>query len=47
MNKHDFFLSLLTEELFNYFCFLQDIFSNEFVFVPGKSCQVIDSPFFL
>uniref|UniRef100_H3DFV6 Glyceronephosphate O-acyltransferase n=2 Tax=Tetraodon nigroviridis TaxID=99883 RepID=H3DFV6_TETNG len=29
----------LREELFNYFCFLQDVFSNEFVFVPGKSFQ--------
>ncbi|XP_056872633.1 dihydroxyacetone phosphate acyltransferase [Takifugu flavidus] len=27
------------EELFNYFFFLQDVFSNEFIFVPGKSSQ--------
>lgn len=34
-----------TEELFNYFCFLQEVFSNEFIFVPGKSFQVLVSPF--
>lgn len=38
--------SLFTEELFNYFFFLQDIFSNEFIFVPGKSSQVVVSLFF-
>lgn len=37
---------LFTDELFNYFFFLQDIFSNEFIFVPGKSSQVVVSPFF-
>lgn len=40
-----FFLPF-TEELFSYFCFLQDVFSDEFIFVPGKSFQVIVSPFF-
>lgn len=37
---------LFTEELFDYFVFLQDVFSNEFIFVPGKSPQVVVSPFF-
>ncbi|XP_071775102.1 dihydroxyacetone phosphate acyltransferase isoform X1 [Centroberyx gerrardi] len=27
------------DELFTFFCFLQDIFSNEFIFVPGRSNQ--------
>lgn len=27
------------EELFTFFCFLQDVFSNEFIFIPGKSSQ--------
>ncbi|XP_035534112.1 dihydroxyacetone phosphate acyltransferase [Morone saxatilis] len=26
-------------ELFSFFCFLQDVFSNEFIFIPGKSPQ--------
>lgn len=38
--------SLFTEELSNYFFFLQDVFSNEFIFVPGKSSQVVVPPFF-
>lgn len=42
-NKAGF--SPFTEELFHYFCFLQDVFSNEFIFVPGKSFQVVVSPF--
>ncbi|XP_013867428.1 dihydroxyacetone phosphate acyltransferase [Austrofundulus limnaeus] len=28
------------DELQAYFCFLQDVFSNEFIFVPGRSSQV-------
>ncbi|XP_051264087.1 dihydroxyacetone phosphate acyltransferase isoform X1 [Dicentrarchus labrax] len=27
------------DELFSFFCFLQDVFSNEFIFIPGKSPQ--------
>ncbi|XP_070705394.1 dihydroxyacetone phosphate acyltransferase [Pempheris klunzingeri] len=27
------------DELFTFFCFLQDVFANEFIFVPGKSSQ--------
>ncbi|XP_076612489.1 dihydroxyacetone phosphate acyltransferase-like [Chaetodon auriga] len=27
------------DELFTFFCFLQDIFSNEFIFIPGRSSQ--------
>ncbi|KAM6906234.1 dihydroxyacetone phosphate acyltransferase [Lycodopsis pacificus] len=27
------------DELFAFFCFLRDVFSNEFIFVPGKSSQ--------
>lgn len=34
---------LFTDELFTFFCFLQDVFSNEFIFIPGKSSQVTTS----
>ncbi|XP_067098172.1 dihydroxyacetone phosphate acyltransferase [Osmerus mordax] len=27
------------EDIFNFFSFLQDVFSNEFIFVPGKTSQ--------
>ncbi|CAK6962195.1 dihydroxyacetone phosphate acyltransferase isoform X1 [Scomber scombrus] len=27
------------DELFSFFCFLQDVFSNEFLFIPGNSSQ--------
>ncbi|TNN61604.1 Dihydroxyacetone phosphate acyltransferase [Liparis tanakae] len=27
------------DELFAFFCFLRDVFSNEFIFIPGKSSQ--------
>uniref|UniRef100_A0A3B5BEB5 Dihydroxyacetone phosphate acyltransferase-like n=1 Tax=Stegastes partitus TaxID=144197 RepID=A0A3B5BEB5_9TELE len=28
-----------TDELLSFFCFLQDIFSHEFIFIPGRSTQ--------
>lgn len=31
---------LFTDKLFAFFCFLQDVFSNEFIFIPGKSSEV-------
>ncbi|XP_030577859.1 dihydroxyacetone phosphate acyltransferase [Archocentrus centrarchus] len=27
------------DELFTFFCFLQDVFSNEFIFIPGRASQ--------
>ncbi|XP_041832745.1 dihydroxyacetone phosphate acyltransferase [Melanotaenia boesemani] len=27
------------DELLSFFCFLQDVFSNEFIFIPGRSSQ--------
>ncbi|XP_026010376.1 dihydroxyacetone phosphate acyltransferase-like [Astatotilapia calliptera] len=27
------------DELFSFFCFLQDVFSNEFIFIPGRAVQ--------
>uniref|UniRef100_A0A673CK81 Si:ch73-21k16.5 n=1 Tax=Sphaeramia orbicularis TaxID=375764 RepID=A0A673CK81_9TELE len=35
------------DELFVFFCFLQDIFSNEFIFIPGKSSQDFEEACFL
>ncbi|XP_034555106.1 dihydroxyacetone phosphate acyltransferase [Notolabrus celidotus] len=35
------------DELLNFFCFLQDVFSNEFIFVPGKSSQDFEEACFL
>ena len=37
--SHHVFI-LLPEDIFNFFSFLQDVFSNEFIFVPGKTSQV-------
>ncbi|TMS12520.1 Dihydroxyacetone phosphate acyltransferase [Larimichthys crocea] len=35
------------DELFTFFCFLQDVFSNEFIFIPGKSSQDFEQACFL
>ncbi|XP_078131072.1 dihydroxyacetone phosphate acyltransferase isoform X1 [Sander vitreus] len=35
------------DELFAFFCFLRDIFSNEFIFIPGKSSQDFEEACFL
>lgn len=35
------------DELDAFFCFLQDVFSNEFIFVPGKSSQDFEEACFL
>ncbi|XP_036942904.1 dihydroxyacetone phosphate acyltransferase isoform X1 [Acanthopagrus latus] len=35
------------DELFAFFCFLQDVFSNEFLFIPGKSSQDFEEACFL
>ncbi|KAM9339219.1 dihydroxyacetone phosphate acyltransferase [Symphorus nematophorus] len=36
------------EELFTFFCFLQDVLANEFIFIPGKSSQDFEeASFFL
>ncbi|XP_041660588.1 dihydroxyacetone phosphate acyltransferase [Cheilinus undulatus] len=33
--------------LFTFFCFLQDVFSNEFIFIPGRSSQDFEEACFL
>lgn len=33
-------ITLFADELFSFFCFLQDVFYNEFIFMPGRSSQV-------
>uniref|UniRef100_A0A3Q4N5F7 Glyceronephosphate O-acyltransferase 2 n=1 Tax=Neolamprologus brichardi TaxID=32507 RepID=A0A3Q4N5F7_NEOBR len=30
------------DELFSFFCFLRDVFSNEFIFIPGRASQDFD-----
>ncbi|XP_033846661.1 dihydroxyacetone phosphate acyltransferase [Periophthalmus magnuspinnatus] len=35
------------DELFTFFCFLKEILSNEFIFVPGKSTQDFEEACFL
>ncbi|XP_059212930.1 dihydroxyacetone phosphate acyltransferase [Centropristis striata] len=35
------------DELFDFFCFLRDVFSNEFIFIPGKSSQDFEEACFL
>ncbi|XP_034755467.1 dihydroxyacetone phosphate acyltransferase [Etheostoma cragini] len=35
------------DELFAFFCFLLDIFSNEFIFIPGRSTQDFEEACFL
>ncbi|CAJ1077128.1 dihydroxyacetone phosphate acyltransferase [Xyrichtys novacula] len=35
------------DELSTFFCFLQDIFSNEFIFIPGRSSQDFEEACFL
>lgn len=35
------------DELFAFFCFLQDVFSNEFIFIPNRSSQDFEEACFL
>ncbi|XP_029281141.1 LOW QUALITY PROTEIN: dihydroxyacetone phosphate acyltransferase [Cottoperca gobio] len=35
------------DELFAFFCFLRDVFSNEFIFIPGNSSQDFEEACFL
>ncbi|XP_069578972.1 dihydroxyacetone phosphate acyltransferase [Brachyistius frenatus] len=35
------------DELLTFFCFLQDVFSNEFIFIPGSSSQDFEEACFL
>ncbi|KAM3602846.1 uncharacterized protein V6R79_011871 [Siganus canaliculatus] len=35
------------DELFSFFCFLQDVLTNEFIFIPGKSSQDFEEACFL
>ncbi|KAI3364375.1 hypothetical protein L3Q82_011175, partial [Scortum barcoo] len=35
------------DELFTFFCFLQDVFSNEYIFIPGHSSQDFEEACFL
>ncbi|KAM9840136.1 dihydroxyacetone phosphate acyltransferase [Aulostomus maculatus] len=39
--------STLRDELFTFFCFLQDVFYSEFIFVPGTSSQDFEEACFL
>ncbi|KAM7395543.1 hypothetical protein PAMA_007016 [Pampus argenteus] len=38
---------LFADELFSFFCFLQGVFSSEFIFIPGESSQDFEEACFL